>query len=93
MNRRTAIRTAVVTACAGAFGRLDLFAAKHTTGDLSSARTIPTGGMITVDLGQWQYLVFDYQGKRIVLTTREVFAALEEGYGSGPTRPTIAGRK
>jgi hypothetical protein len=73
MDRRTAVRTAVLTVFASAFGKFDLFAAGN--------------GTIRVPLSDWKWLVFDYHGERIALTTEDVFAALKEQYGATPVKP------
>jgi hypothetical protein len=59
--------------------RLDLFAAE------------PGSGILTCDLSQWKWLVFNYidpktkAGRTVTITMDEVFPALEEYFGSTPT--------
>lgn len=48
--------------------RVDIFAAES--------------GMLTCNLGDWKWLVFQYKGKQVSITMADVFAALEEHYGS-----------
>ena len=74
MERRDLVRSMVLAAFASAVTtKLDLFAAQ------------PGTGMLTCDLSQWKWLVFDYKGKRVAITMAEVFPALEEYFGSTPT--------
>jgi len=74
MERRDVL-TFVRTMTLAAFGiavtkRVDVFAAEPGTGTL------------TCNLGQWRWLVFQYKGKQVTVTMADVFAALEEYYGS-----------
>jgi hypothetical protein len=39
---------------------------------------------VTIPLDQWKWLSFEYKGKVVALPTSEIFAALEEAYGSTP---------
>jgi hypothetical protein len=65
MNRRSSIRLAMLTGVGMALGKLDALTA--------------SGGQLTVDLGQWEYVVFVLHGKKIVIPVTEVFKALAEG--------------
>lgn len=65
MNRRHAIRQASLLAFGMALGKLDTLKA--------------SGGQLTVDLGDWEHVVFKL-GKRVIkVPVAEVFKALEEG--------------
>lgn len=64
MNRRQAIRQSVLMAIATSLGKYDALA--------------QDGGYLTVDLNQWQGVMFEYRGARIVVPVKEVFAALKE---------------
>jgi hypothetical protein len=65
MNRRHAIRQASLLVFGMALGKLDVLKA--------------SGGQLTVDLGQWEHVVFSLGGKRISVPVAEVFKALQEG--------------
>lgn len=65
MNRRHAIRTASLLAFGMALGKLDVLKAQS--------------GQLTVDLGQWDHIVFKLHGKVISVPVVEVFQALAEG--------------
>ena len=74
MERRDVLKH-VLTMTLCAFGmavtkRVDIFAAE------------PGSGMLTCNLGQWRWLVFQHKGKQVNITMDDVFAALEEHYGS-----------
>lgn len=73
MTRKDLIRTMALAAFGSAFGRFDVFAIESEP-----------HGMVTAPLDQWKWLVFQYKGKQVVLTTADVFAALEETFGSTP---------
>ena len=77
MDRRATIRLAVLTAFGATFGRYDA---------LAQTGIVPRG-TIRAPLDQWKWLIFDYKGKRIALPTGDIFAALEEVYGSIPIKP------
>lgn len=62
MNRRKAIRQAVLMGIGMALGKMDALKA--------------AGGQLTVPLDQWQAIVFELKGKRITVPVAEVFAAL-----------------
>lgn len=65
------VRTMTLAAFAVAVTkRVDVFAAE------------PGSGMLTCNLGDWKWLVFQYKGKQVNITMGDVFAALEEHYGS-----------
>ena len=61
-SRRKALRTLILLSFGMALGKLDVLKAK--------------GGELTVDLSQWQDVVFTLGGKRIAVTVQEVFDAL-----------------
>ena len=65
MNRRHAIRQASLLAFGMALGKMDVLKA--------------SGGQLTVDLGDWEHIVFKLAGKRISVPVAEVFKALQEG--------------
>jgi hypothetical protein len=65
MNRRSSIRLAMLTGVGMALGKLDALKA--------------SGGQLTVDLGQWEHVVFKLHGKTIAVPVAEVFKALAEG--------------
>jgi hypothetical protein len=65
MNRRSAIRNASLLAFGMALGKLDALKAN--------------GGQLTVDLGQWEHVVFTLHKKTISVPVAEVFRALQEG--------------
>ena len=65
MNRRSSIRLAMLTGVGMALGKLDALKAQ--------------GGQLTVDLGQWEHVVFSLHGKSIKVPVAEVFKALAEG--------------
>ena len=65
MNRRSSIRLAMLTGVGMALGKLDALKAE--------------GGLLTVDLGQWDRVVFSLHGKAISVPVAEVFKALAEG--------------
>ena len=74
MQRRDVL-TFVRTMTLAAFGvavtkRVDVFAAQ------------PASGILTCNLGDWRWLVFQYKGKQVTVTMEDVFSALEEHYGS-----------
>ena len=67
------IRRDILTMTLAAFSmavtkRMDVFAAE--------------GGMLTCNLGDWKWLVFQYKGKQVNVPMSDVFAALAEHYGS-----------
>lgn len=68
VTRRSILRTALLTAFGSLLGNF--------------AGPALAAGTVRVPLDQWKWLVFDFGGKRIALPTSEVFAALEEAYGS-----------
>lgn len=72
MERRDVLRTAILAAFGIAGQRYDA---------LAQGRTTP-GGSLTCALDQWQAFVFTYKRKQVAVPMAEVFAALEEAYGS-----------
>ncbi len=63
MTRRVAVKRAALLAIGMALGKLDAVNA--------------AGGQLTVDLNQWQHVVFKHRGKTITVPVSEVFASLE----------------
>ena len=63
-SRRKALRTLILLTFGMALGKMDVLKAK--------------GGELTVDLSQWQDVVFSLNGKRIAVTVQDVFNALKE---------------
>ena len=72
MDRRSILRTMFLTACAMALGKYDALGQK--------------GGALLVPLSQWKWLRVQYGGREIAIPVSEVFAALDEAYGSTPIK-------
>ena len=70
MDRRTALRTTILTAFAMALGKYDALGQEQ--------------GALIVPLSQWKWVTVRYGSKQIAIPVSEVFAALEEAYGSSP---------
>lgn len=64
MNRRDSIRFGTLFGVAMALGKLDALKAE--------------GGLLTVDLAQWEAVHFKYHGSTIAVSTAEVFKSLAE---------------
>ena len=75
LTRRQILVQGILTAFGMALGKYDALA--------------QDGGLLRVPLGQWEWLVFEYRGRRVAIKTDEVFAALEESYGSAPIDPKM----
>lgn len=66
MTRRAALRRAMLMATATAL--------------TSSVKVLEAqGGSLRVPLDQWHHVTFEYKGQSVVVTTAEVFAALQGG--------------
>ena len=78
MNRRELINVGVLSAFGAAATKLDLFAA--------------SGGVFSSNLDDWAWLALDFKGRRVSIPMAEVFAALEEQFGSSAT-PVKKARK
>ena len=63
-SRRRALRTLILLTFGMALGKMDVLKAK--------------GGELTVDLNQWQDVVFSLNGKRIAVTVQDVFNTLRD---------------
>lgn len=70
MDRRAALRTTILTAIAMALGKYDALGQEN--------------GALIVPLSQWKWVTVQYGTKQIAIPVSEVFAALEEAYGSAP---------
>jgi hypothetical protein len=46
-------------------------------------------GQLTVNLDQWQYVVFERKGKRCAIGVDEVFQALSDASLAGPRSKTV----
>ena len=73
MNRRDAVRRAVLVAFGMVMGKFD--ALKATT---VSAGPRQSQAALTVDLNQWGALIFSYQGKKLTISSAEIFESLRE---------------
>ena len=65
MRRRPALRRALLLAFGMALGKLDVLKAQH--------------GELRVPLDQWEHIIFEHRGKRVVVSVAGVFDALREG--------------
>lgn len=70
IKRRAALRRSVLLALGMALGNLDALKAQ--------------GGQLTVDLNQWQEIVFKHRGKTLRVPVAEVFEALAAERGASP---------
>ena len=74
MTRRATIRRAVLVAFGMVMGKFD--ALKATT---VLAGPQQSQAALTVDLDQWGALVFSHKGKKLTISSAEIFASLSEG--------------
>lgn len=63
-SRRKALRTLILLTFGMALGKLDVLKAK--------------GGELSVDLSQWERVIFKLGGHQIAVTVQEVFDALRQ---------------
>lgn len=68
MTRRKAIRHAVLLAFGMVLGKFDSL----------SAQVRGSKAPLTVDLDQWNSILFKHKGKTVTVTVAEIFAALAE---------------
>lgn len=76
MNRRDVIRVSTLLA----FG---LASEKY---DALAQGTTPSGAL-TCNIDRWKWLVFTYNGRQVTIPMSEVFASLDEAYGSTKVKP------
>ena len=76
MTRRATIRRAVLVAFGMVMGKFDAL----------KAASVPAQGprqsqaALTVDLDQWGALVFTHKGKKLTISSAEIFQSLSEGH-------------
>ena len=63
-SRRKALRTLILLTFGMALGKMDVLKAK--------------GGELTVDLGQWERIIFNLHGHQIAVTVQDVFNVLKD---------------